>query len=181
MKNIVRLRATACAAIAVGAFALAVLLSVPAEVRGDGPPVPADSFVLLLKGIYEPVVRGPDLGLSLVDLDDGSYSKCDIYRVSGLPGTTDQAVGTFWANFDVTLCAYRLAGGAFSAVVTEFLYEFVVIDGELYQTGTAELVIPEATGIYRSFVGGAIYMEFITHVIDEVTFDEHCFCFISRS
>jgi hypothetical protein len=181
MKKIVRLRATACAAITVGAFVLAALLSTPAEVRGVGGPVHGDSFVLLLKGIYEPVVRGPNLGLSLVDLNDGSYSKCDIYRVSGLPGTTDQAVGTFWVNFDVTLCAYRLPGGAFSAVVTEFLSELVEIDGELYQIGTAELVIPEATGIYRSFVGGAIHMEFVTHVIDEVTFDEHCFCFISRS
>ena len=113
MKNIVRLRATACAAITVGAFAMAALLSTPAEVRGAGGPVPGDSFVLLLKGIYEPVVRGPNLGLSLVDLNDGSYSKCDIYRVSGLPGTTGEAVGTFWANFDVTLCAYRLRGARF--------------------------------------------------------------------
>src|SRR5262249_47707638 len=136
--------------------------------------------VLLLKGIYEPVVRGPELGLSLVDLDDGSYSKCKIFRVRGLPGGTEQAVGNFYVNFDVTLCAYQLPGGTFTAVVTEFLFEIVEIHGELYQVGTAELVIPEATGIYRRFVGGSIHMEFITRMIDEVTFDEFCFCFISR-
>jgi hypothetical protein len=56
----------------------------------------------------------------------------------------------------------------------------VVIDGELYQVGTVELTIPEATGIYRSYVGGSIHMEFATHMIDEVTFDEFCLCFFSR-
>ena len=181
MRNVVRLLSVAasCAAVVLATFALP---SAPAEVRADGPNVPGDPFVLLLKGIYEPVVRGPDLGLSLVDLDDGTYAKCKIYRDSGLPGTTNEPVGNFYVNFDVTLCAYQLPGGTFTAVVTEFLYEEVVIDGELYQVGTAELVIPEATGIYRPFVCGTIHMEFITRVIDMDAgiFDEFCLCFISR-
>jgi hypothetical protein len=155
-------------------------ITAPGKVLADGPAVPGDSFVILLKGIYEPVVHGPHLGLSLVDLNDGTYIKTDIYRVSGLPGTTTEAIGTFYSNFEFTLCAYQLPGGTFAAVVTEFLYDFVEIDGQLYQVGTAELVIPEATGIYRPFVGGAIHMEFVTHIIDEVTWDEFCFCFINQ-
>ena len=169
--------AARCLAVALGALALTALLCVPGKAE---PRVPSGPFVLVLLGIYEPVAHGPDLGLSLVDLSDGSYSKCDIHRVSGLPGGTDQAIGTFYVNFDVTLCAYQLAGGTFTAVVEEFVYEDVVIDGELYQVGTVELTIPEATGIYQSYVGGSIHMEFATHVIDEVTFDEFCLCFFSR-
>ena len=37
---------------------------------------PQASFVL----IYQPVVNGPNLGLSMVDLNDGSYSTTKIYR-----------------------------------------------------------------------------------------------------
>ena len=39
----------------------------------------SDPFVVLLKGLYQPVVHAPNLGLSLVDLNDGSYSKTKIY------------------------------------------------------------------------------------------------------
>src|SRR6476646_2696784 len=42
----------------------------------------AGSFVVLLKGRYGPVARGPNLGLSSVNLDDGTYSTVDIYPVS---------------------------------------------------------------------------------------------------
>ena len=38
-------------------------------------------FVLLLKGLYQPVPHGPNLGLSSVDLKDGSYPKTSIYPV----------------------------------------------------------------------------------------------------
>ena len=44
------------------------------------------SLVVLLKGLYQPVVDGPDLGLSTVDLSDGSYSTTKIYPVSGVRG-----------------------------------------------------------------------------------------------
>src|ERR1044071_9571732 len=53
----------------------APLLSTPRRVMAQGHEVPDDSFVLLLKGVYEPVVAGPNLGLSEVNLSDGSYSK----------------------------------------------------------------------------------------------------------
>src|SRR6476660_7627830 len=64
----------------------APLLSAPRRVMAQGQAVPNDSFVLLLKGVYEPVVAGPNLGLSEVNLSDGSYSKTQIYPVSGIPG-----------------------------------------------------------------------------------------------
>ena len=41
------------------------------------------TLVVLLRGLYQPVVDGPDLGLSGVDLNDGSYSTTKIYPVSG--------------------------------------------------------------------------------------------------
>ena len=59
--------------------ALAALLSVPGRVMAQGNAVPDDSFVVLLKGLYQPVVKGPNLGLSMVDLNDGSYSTTRIY------------------------------------------------------------------------------------------------------
>jgi len=34
----------------------------------QGKAKPSDPFVLLLKGLYQPVTHGPNLGLSVVDL-----------------------------------------------------------------------------------------------------------------
>jgi hypothetical protein len=82
----------------------------------QGKAVPSDSFVLLLKGLYQPVVHGPNLGLSVVDLNDGSYSKTKIYPVSGIPGNTNpnKAVGNFYQQFAGDLCAYHVPGGSFA-------------------------------------------------------------------
>src|SRR4029077_14246199 len=75
------------------------LLSAPRRVMAQGAAV-QDSFVVLLKGVYEPVVHAPNLGLSEVNLSDGSYSKTQIYPVSGIPGNTnvDHAVGHFYVQ-----------------------------------------------------------------------------------
>jgi hypothetical protein len=43
------------------------------------------TFSILLSGPYKPVVHNPDLGLTTVDLTDGSFSKTKIFRISGLP------------------------------------------------------------------------------------------------
>jgi len=77
---------------------------------------PDNAFVVLLKGVYQPVVRGPKLGLSAVDLDDGTYSTTKIYPVSGTPGHTDpgKAIGDFYVQFNGNLCAYHVAGGSFA-------------------------------------------------------------------
>ncbi len=44
--------------------ALVALLSSPGRVMAQGKAAPKDPFVLLLKGVYQPVVNAPDLGLS---------------------------------------------------------------------------------------------------------------------
>src|SRR5690242_17531433 len=61
-----------------------------AEERDEGPDegrsVPNDPFILLLKGLYQPVPKGSEqhnFGLTTVDVDDGSYSKTRIYPVFG--------------------------------------------------------------------------------------------------
>jgi hypothetical protein len=170
---------------ALAAIAAAVLGSPPGRVSAqEVPPVPSGDFVLLLAGVYEPATHGPDLGLSDVELRDGSFVKTKIYRVSGLPGTSDQAVGTYYDNF-LDRDAYQLPGGAISALYLEFVIDEIIPtpDGIL-EIGHAELVITEATGIYKPWVGGSIHMEFETLVfvddLGNLIFDEHCFCFISR-
>ena len=76
----------------------------------------SDLLVLLLKGLYTPVVHGPDLGLSSVNLSDGSYSTTKIYPVIGLPGHPSEKdpIGDFYVQLDGDLCAYDLPGGTFS-------------------------------------------------------------------
>ena len=149
--------------------------------------VPNDSFVLLLKGLYKPVVNGPNLGLSVVDLNDGSYSTTRIYPVRGMPGNKNEnkAVGNFYVQFSGDLCAYHVPGGSFAMRFTG--KDFVFVDdgrGGKFLEGTFELTILEATGVYRSFVGGH------NHMVDKLHFlapgdgsggiDEYCFCFIRR-
>jgi hypothetical protein len=151
----------------------------------DGKAKPHDLFVLLLKGRYQPVVHGPDLGLSTVDLNDGSYSATKIYSVLGLPGRHEKkAIGKFYVQFDGKLCAYQMPGGSFSMRFTgEDLVTVPDGQGGKYLNGTAELRILEATGIYRPFVGGH------NHMVDKLQLlapgdgsggaVEYCFCFIS--
>ena len=97
-----------------GAFgaALVTLLARPEWATAQGRVVQED-FVILLQGRYKPVVDGPDLGLTMVDLSDGSYSKVKIYPVSGTPNSTHapQAIGYFYVQFDGSLRAYKLPGG----------------------------------------------------------------------
>jgi hypothetical protein len=149
--------------------------------------VPSDPFVILLKGLYHPVVQGPNLGLSMVDLNDGSYSTVPIYPISGVPGNTDtqKAIGDFYVQFTGDLCAYHIPGGSFAM---RFIGSNVntVPDGAGggLLTGTWELTILEATGIYRPFVGGH------NHMVDWLHFlapgdgsggvDESCICNVSR-
>jgi hypothetical protein len=168
--------------------ALAALLSFPGRIMAQGNAVPNDSFVVLLKGLYGPVVKGPNLGLSMVDLNDGSYLKNKIYPVSGTPGNENEkkAVGHFYVQFPTgDLCAYHLPGGSFAMRFTDSDVNFVPDGvGGQFLDGTFELTILEATGIYQSFVGGH------NHMVDRLHFlapgdgsgglDEYCFCFISR-
>jgi hypothetical protein len=146
--------------------------------------VPSDSFVVLLKGLYRPVVDGPNLGLSTVDLNDGSYSTTSIYPVSGTPGSKDQntAFGTFYVQFAGDLCAYHIPGGSFAMRFTGS--DVVFVDdgaGGQFLEGTFELTILEATGVYRPFVGGHNHMVDRLHFLANGDVDEYCFCFISQT
>jgi len=183
--------------------ALVSLLSAPAQAAGSSPQdrggQPADTFSILLEGPYKHVVHGPDLGLSKVDLSDGTFSKTKIFPVSGLPeedsedgnrggtgdrdGETKKRIGNFYVQFSDArgLAAYDLPGGALTMHFTEIKLK-PVPDGQggTYLVGTAELDITEATGIYQSFIGGHNTMVDILHMLPDGSFVEHCICIISR-
>jgi len=146
-----------------------------------------DSFVVLLKGRYQPVVKGPNLGLSAVDLNDGSYSTVPIYPVSGAPGNANpnKAVGRFYVQFAGDLCAYHVPGGSFAMRFTgnDVVFEPDGVGGQ-FLVGTFELTVIQATGIYRPFVGGHNHMVDRLHFLapgdGSGGFEEYCFCFVSR-
>ena len=169
---------------AIGAALVAASpLLFPGRVRAQGKAAPADTFVILLKGLYQPVVHGPNLGLSTVDLSDGSYSTTKIYPVSGTPGNKDpnKAIGDFYAQFAGDLCAYHIPGGSFAMRFTGSDYDLVP-DGEggNFLRGTFDLTILEATGIYKPFVGGHNHMVDNLHLLASGAADEYCFCNISH-
>src|SRR5262245_487007 len=152
-----------------GALAALTPLVLPGRVWAQGKAVPDDSFVVLLKGLYQPVVRGPNLGLSTVDLSDGSYSVTKICPVNGTPGNKDEdkAVGDFYTQLEGDLCAYHIPGGSFSMRFTGE-NNFVFVDdgqGGRFLEGTFELTILEATGNYRRFGGGHNHMVDKLHLL----------------
>jgi hypothetical protein len=169
-------------AIGGGLVALTALV-LPGQVRAQAKTQPDNSFVVLLKGLYQPVTHGPNLGISMVDLNDGSYSTTRIYPVNGTPGSSNpnKPVGNFYVQFNGDLCAYHVPGGSFSMRFTGHDYVFVG-DGQggRFLEGTFELTILEGTGIYKPFVGGHNHMVDKLHFLASGGVDEYCFCFISR-
>ena len=168
------------AAIGGGLAGLGGLLLFPGQLLARKT-VPSDPFVILLKGLYQPVIDGPNLGLSTVDLNDGSFSTTKIYPVSGTPGNTNQnqAIGDFYAQFTGDLCAYHIPGGSIAMRFTFVDDDYVLVDdgqGGSYLRGTLELTVIEATGIYRSFVGGHNHMVDNLHLLASGAADEYCFC-----
>jgi len=171
--------------------ALVTLLTVPVQAAPPGAGQPADTFRILLSGPYKPVApgHGPDLGLTTVDLSDGSFSTTKIFAVSGLSediighgnGATKKPIGNFYVQFAGMSAAYDLPGGSISMVFTGNNVQNVP-DGKggTYVVGTFELDIPEATGIYQSFVGGHNTMVDILHLLADGSAVEHCICIISR-
>jgi hypothetical protein len=177
--------------------ALATLLLSSGRVKAeDNDRGVKNPFILLLKGLYQPVNvgQGPahNLGLSTLDLSDGSYSRTLIYPVFGIPESKDQdrPIGKFYVQFAGNLCAYDLPDGAlamsFNSIPTGAppgFNGFVPFDdgkGGNYLEGTFELVILEATGIYRAFQGGHNHMVDRLHQLANGSFDEFCFCNISQ-
>jgi hypothetical protein len=164
--------------------ALAALLSSPGRVIALGRSEPNDPFLLLLKGVYQPVVKVPDLGLTVVHLD-GTFSFTHIRAVTRIPGSrsADNAVvGKFYVQLQSpNLVAYDLPGGAIAMQFTAGGFTTQIPDGQggFYLEGTFELPILEATGIYRSFVGGHNHMVDRLHQLADGHFDENCYCIIS--
>jgi hypothetical protein len=130
------------------------------------------------------VVNGPDLGLSTVDLSDGSFSKVKIYPAFGMAGHSNvlKPIGDFYTQFSGNQCAYDLPGGAIAMTFTMKSNIDKVDDGHggEYWQGTWELKIPEATGDYRSFMGGHNHMVDSLHFLKSGDMDEFCVCVISR-
>jgi hypothetical protein len=175
-------------------------------VRADDESLPNDPFIVLLHGIYQsvPMGTGPadNLGLTSVNLSDGSFSKTQIYPVWGVDGANDQkkAIGSFYpqatlANGTITFnglfCAYDLPGGS---IAMRFLLPgpvgapdgfdgFVPFrdgKGGYFLEGTFELTIVEATGVYQAFQGGHNHMVDRLHQLPNGQFNEFCFCNISQ-
>jgi hypothetical protein len=172
--------------------AMVTLLSAPVQAaQHDRGGQLGDNFSILLSGPYVgPVEHGPDLGLTQVDLSDGTFSTTKIFAVSGLPeeiighgnGATKKPIGNFYVQFAGMLAAYDLPGGALTMVFVDQSNFKPVPDGEggTYFVGSIELDILEATGKYESFVGGHNTMVDILHQLPDGTFVEHCICLISR-
>ena len=85
--------------------------------------LPANPFVVLLRGTYKPVKRCPDLGLFLVNICDGSYLTVKIYSESGLleedEEDREQVIGNFYVAPGMGKpVAYDLPGGALTMVFT---------------------------------------------------------------
>src|SRR5881628_571552 len=102
------------------AAAMGALLASRRVTADDDRELPGNPFILLLRGHYQavPAGQGPNLGLSSVNLSDGTYSRTKIYPVFKAPGGTngehsdDDAIGTFYVSLATFLCAYDLPGGA---------------------------------------------------------------------
>jgi hypothetical protein len=157
---------------------------------------PNDPFILLLKGRYHPVGAGQgpadNLGLSAVNLSDGSYSRTRIYPIFGLSENPDQdrSNGHFYGQFAGNLCAYDLPGGSLAMSFNSIpagappgfngFVPFPDGRGGNYLEGTFELMILEATGTYRAFQGGHNHMVDRLHQLSDGGFSEFCFCNISR-
>lgn len=159
-----------------------------------------DTFSVLLSGLYQPVVKCPDLGLSQVRLCDGSYSTVPIYPISGLPAgrsgrfnratradnlhnDTANPIGHFYVALEAAShVAYDLPQGALTMVFTGSTAQPVPDGvGGTYLVGTFDLDIVEATGLYQPFVGGHNKMVDILHILaDGGGFLEHCICLVSR-
>ena len=155
--------------------ALAALLVSPRSIMaddGEDTKTPNDPFIVLLSGIYERCCGSgtkSNLGLTKVNLNDGTYSTTQIYSVFGIESTGDtntrrKRSARFTVEFAGHLCAYDLPGGAiamtFNSVplATPRVQRFCAVpDGHngLFLEGTFELMIIEATGVYGAFQGRA--------------------------
>ncbi len=173
------------------------LLSFPGRAMAQGAHVPpGDPFIVLLQGLYQHVPSGDgpvdNLGLTTVDLNDGSYSRTLIYPVYGMPESRERgtAIGTFYVSLTTSKCAYDLPGGAMAMQFTGGSFGLIILDGKggQFDEGTFELTILEATGVYSAFTDGHNHMVDRLHQLVAGKpftgfplsgYDEFCFCNIT--
>jgi len=145
------------------ASALAVLLTSPVA---QAAPSPNDPVVLLLKGLWRPVVGSPRINLSGINLGDGTWGVNDIHAVTGVPNINNQdntVIGHVY--FQGTGCgcliAYDLPGGAMLMQFTAGAWDpSPIADGHggLFYQETWDLTVLQATGIYAPYLGGHNHM-----------------------
>jgi hypothetical protein len=173
--------------------ALVALLSTPGRVMAkEKEKGPEDPLVLLLNGPYHHVDPGdgPDLGLSHagINLNDGTYFTTKIFpvHIEGIACNANEntAVGNFYVEFGPPgLAAYQLPGGALAMQFIPNCGGFTPTPDGLkgnFLNGTFELNILEATGVFQSFKHGHNHMVDRLHQLANGSFDEYCFCFITR-
>ena len=167
------------------AVALVVMIASSGPVMAEKP-APNDPIVLLLKGAYQPVVNGPNLGLPGVNLNDGTWFTTEIHTVTSVPGSTNQdkaVAGRFYVQFNGSLAAYDLPGGAILMQFTagDFNQNPPIPDGQggAYLQTTFELTVLDATGIYSPYKGGHNHMVDRFHALASGQSDENCYCIIS--
>ena len=181
---------------------LAALMASPklASANDDKNESPNDPFIVLLQGIYQsvPAGSGPsgNLGLTTVNLNDGSFIKTRFILCLGLVGTTarttypiNQSVRSTFSLGTGNKCAYDLPGGSIAMQFTGApkisaigFNTFVPVSDRqngLFLEGTFELVILEATGVYSNFTSGHNHMVDKLHKLASGQFDEFCFCNIT--
>lgn len=173
------------------AGALGLLLGAQ-RLASAAPQPPQAPLVLYLSGIYQPVVNGPNLGLTGINLNDGTWITTQIHSVTTVPGSPNQKnsiAGNFYSQTTSALVAYDLPGGAILMQFTAGNWGAPIPDGGtgFYYEETWELTILQATGIYSQYVGGHNHMvdrfhslngDFLTNP-NAGPFDESCFCIIS--
>ena len=163
---------------------LVALLYSPGQLIAQGMSEPNNPFLLLLKGIYQPLVKVPDLGLTVVRLDN-TFSFTRIRAVTTIPASRSEdngVLGNFYVQLaSPNLVAYKLPGGAIAMQFTAGGFTLKIPDGQggFYLEGTFELPILEGTGIYSRFAGGHNHMVDRLHLLADGRFDENCYCIIS--
>jgi hypothetical protein len=157
---------------------------------------PGDPFIVLLQGLYQavPAGEGPadNLGLTTVDLNDGTYSKTLIYPVYGMPESRERghAIGTFYVSLAAGKCAHALPGGALAQQFTGGGFGLLIPDGHggQFDEGTFELTVLEANGVYSAFTNGHNHMVDRLHQLvagppftgfPSSGYNEFCFCNIT--
>jgi hypothetical protein len=145
-----------------------------------------DPFLVLLKGIYQPVTHAPNLGLAGINLNDGSYSVTEIFAVNSAPSVNSRdngAIGKFYVQFNGSLAVYDLPGGAIVMQFTSADNPAQINDqqGGVYVEQTFELTIIQATGVYSRFAGDHNHMLDRGHILANGAFDENCICIMSLS